>query len=822
MKKNYFLPSTLLLVLLSTSLFVAAQSGRVGIGTSNPEQKLDVAGSAKANDKVIGTRGFVAGSVTTDTAKAVFSTDITNKGFYIPRLTTTQKNSLGLTLNATNKGLLVFDTTLNRTDFWDGTAWKAVGDGAGGPPSGAAGGDLTGNYPTPSIANNAVNSTKIVDNSITGNDIQNNTIDLTSKVNNVLPVANGGTGVNTVTGIIQGNGGAPVTGVAASAGNQVLRRNNANTAYEFAQVQYSDVAGTPSALPPSGAAGGDLTGSYPTPSIANNAVNSTKIADGTIIAADLNQMGAGTGQVLQWNGSAWVPTTPSAGTVTSVSGTAPIASSGGNTPTISITPATGSAAGSMSATDKAKLDAATAANNANTVVMRDASGNFSAGVVSANLDGQWQRIDDRTIAPSDINSGYAKFGFTSWANNNSSPYADFLHLRSYTDATGGNDNLVMFRKDQIGMRIYQQAWNSATPYSSYKDVAFQQDIDGSFIKNQTAQQTGANFNISGTGTVGTLSFTAPTGDPSPYITARTVPAGQGNANEKTELILFHTNDGTNSSGPDQITLRAPALSFQTYNDAAVSDINNNAGYNERMYITPTGNVGIGTTNPTYKLHVAGIGSGNGVLIGNYNDQLGWNGSGGKPFYAIRFAGYRDVVSNFTGAMISAVRSNLCCSGLSQSMNLSFFVQPYTATVSGDGNLYEAARMDYAGIIATDYYYFSDKRLKSNVEPIQYGLSDLLKMNPVSYSMAHPRTFNVNDGLKDATTEKSFGFIAQDLNNVAPELVNKPQDPNSYWSVSYGKLTPILVKSIQEQQKMIEALQKQNEIFKQEIEELKKK
>ncbi|MFN8294000.1 MAG: hypothetical protein U0T72_09775 [Chitinophagales bacterium] len=105
--------------------------------------------------------------------------------------------------------------------------------------------------------------------------------------------------------------------------------------------------------PPPGAAGGDLTGNYPTPSIANNAVNSTKIADGTIIVADLNQMGAGTGQVLQWNGSAWVPTTPSAGTVTSVSGTAPIASSRGNTPTISITPAMGSAAGSMSATDKA-------------------------------------------------------------------------------------------------------------------------------------------------------------------------------------------------------------------------------------------------------------------------------------------------------------------------------------------------------------------------------------------------------------------------------------------------------------------------------------
>ena len=88
MKKNYFLPSTLLLVLLSTSLFVAAQSGRVGIGNSNPAEKLDVAGNIKARDIVIGTQGFVAGTPSADTAKAVFSTNANNKGFYIPRLTT--------------------------------------------------------------------------------------------------------------------------------------------------------------------------------------------------------------------------------------------------------------------------------------------------------------------------------------------------------------------------------------------------------------------------------------------------------------------------------------------------------------------------------------------------------------------------------------------------------------------------------------------------------------------------------------------------------------------------------------------------------------
>ena len=49
--------------------------------------------------------------------------------------------------------------------------------------------------------------------------------------------------------------------------------------------------------------------------------------------------------------------TTNTGTVTGVSGTAPITSSGGTTPAISISAATTSAAGSMSAADKTKLDA---------------------------------------------------------------------------------------------------------------------------------------------------------------------------------------------------------------------------------------------------------------------------------------------------------------------------------------------------------------------------------------------------------------------------------------------------------------------------------
>lgn len=63
------------------------------------------------------------------------------------------------------------------------------------------------------------------------------------------------------------------------------------------------------------------------------------------------------GQVLTSNGSggtSWA--TPTNGTVTGVTGTLPIVSTGGTAPEISINPATTSTAGSMSAADKTKLD----------------------------------------------------------------------------------------------------------------------------------------------------------------------------------------------------------------------------------------------------------------------------------------------------------------------------------------------------------------------------------------------------------------------------------------------------------------------------------
>jgi hypothetical protein len=76
-------------------------------------QSSDALGEARFYNSVC------AGFVSTINASAILQAESTTKGFLPPRMTTTQKNAIA----SPAKGLQIFDTTLNRPCFYDGTTW---------------------------------------------------------------------------------------------------------------------------------------------------------------------------------------------------------------------------------------------------------------------------------------------------------------------------------------------------------------------------------------------------------------------------------------------------------------------------------------------------------------------------------------------------------------------------------------------------------------------------------------------------------------------------------------------------------------------------
>jgi hypothetical protein len=79
---------------------------------------------------------------------------------------------------------------------------------------------------------------------------------------------------------------------------------------------------------------------------------------------------------------------------------------------------------------------------------------------------------------------------------------------------------------------------------------------------------------------------------------------------------------------------------------------------------------------------------------------------------------------------------------------------------------------------------SDIRLKENIVKLNSSLALINALNPVEFDFI-------------STKEHKAGFIAQEMEEVIPALVVKPQDENSFYKIKDSQLIPYLVKAIQE-------------------------
>jgi trimeric autotransporter adhesin len=100
---------------------------------------------------------------------------------------------------------------------------------------------------------------------------------------------------------------------------------------------------------------------------------------------------------------------------------------------------------------------------------------------------------------------------------------------------------------------------------------------------------------------------------------------------------------------------------------------------------------------------------------------------------------------------------------------------------GVGTTNPTAKFEVSGTVkATDFDSLSDKNLKQNIKPIDSALEKIISINGVSFEWK-------------CNQEPSIGVIAQEVENIFPELVNTEK----YKSVNYNGLVGVLIAAVKE-------------------------
>ena len=259
-----------------------------------------------------------------------------------------------------------------------------------------------------------------------------------------------------------------------------------------------------------------------------------------------------------------------------------------------------------------------------------------------------------------------------------------------------------------------------------------------------------------------------------------------------------TAEGTHSDGDNPTALR-----FGITLDGSETPV-------ERFRINSSGNaVFSGDTITVGDSHTFGNGAGDNLHIeSSSGENLVFNAAGGITVFQgggterMRIDSSGILLKGKTTAGATSTEGfEISNNGLNQ-----YSTQTSGAVTSTMHVLYGSTFKYYVGYDGqvyasnTSITSLSDERLKENVKDLDTGLSDILELKP--------KRFDWKEG--EGTGEKNVsGFIAQDVEDTNfSDLVGnfKHNSLDDCKSFQYSGLIPALVKSIQEQQEQIEALQ----------------
>lgn len=259
-----------------------------------------------------------------------------------------------------------------------------------------------------------------------------------------------------------------------------------------------------------------------------------------------------------------------------------------------------------------------------------------------------------------------------------------------------------------------------------------------------------------------------------------------------------------------------------------------AGITERMRITSAGNVGIGTTSPSYKLEISGSattdlrivdsgdvgfqmtsgGTSNAFSIRTNGSTVVMSTQNSRPFSIGVNASSGDVVGSTTGLSIASGGAVTFSNNIT--VNVANTIFAYTQSggfnaiqIQNVSNNTSARAIEFRGwnntttggidtyVNLTTYNTSSDYRLKENLKQFSgLNLVSKLKMYDFKWKEADWRM---------------YGGLAHEIAEVLPYAVSGEKDAVDEegniksQGVDYSTLVPLLVKAIQEQQTQIDAL-----------------
>lgn len=267
--------------------------------------------------------------------------------------------------------------------------------------------------------------------------------------------------------------------------------------------------------------------------------------------------------------------------------------------------------------------------------------------------------------------------------------------------------------------------------------------------------------------------------------------------------------------------------------------------------TISGNVGIGVTNPTSKLHISSINNtgdiklddsypfltlnatdpnGNsGISFMESGEQTGYiihrsdsdailisgNNGSSQPNLAVSHTGRVGIGTATPSYPFHMTKDTMSINGLelanlgSSNLGLDGDIVPYAGSIQGYDLGNNISTQHWDDVVAVDFITYSDARLKTGITNIKAGLSEILSLHPVAYQ--YIREVTPDDRLR-------FGLIAQEAESVLPNVViNEDVDvdpetgtvvktPSEFKAINYMDLVPVLIHAIQEQQAYIKSLE----------------